>query len=207
MLKKCTPLWREADFEVNGKSTTCSDHFWKLRCRKNARRCGTKPISEVRMLNTKNTIFSGQFWAFSRATLHYINNKCNSYRYSYKYNYNHRYAALVPLPLHCSYNRNNYNNYNNYRYRYNYNYSYKYTTHWQLQQQLQLQLQLLCAPAILRYSILQLQPHYTTTTTATTTTSTTITTNYYCYYNYYYWDPKKIFYCLFSMFLMNIYDF
>ena len=28
------------------KSTTCSDHFWKLRCRKSARRCGAKHISK-----------------------------------------------------------------------------------------------------------------------------------------------------------------
>ena len=30
----------------NVKSTTCSDHFWKLRCRKSARRCGGKHISK-----------------------------------------------------------------------------------------------------------------------------------------------------------------
>ena len=74
MLKKCTPLWREAHFEVkmyktphvratfggsdvekvhavvarstfrsqNGENTPALDHFWKLRCRKSARRCGVK---------------------------------------------------------------------------------------------------------------------------------------------------------------------
>jgi len=78
MSKKCTPLWREAHFEVkmykalqlrstfnscdvekvhaivarstcrsqNVKSTRGSDHFWKLRCRKSARRCGAKHISK-----------------------------------------------------------------------------------------------------------------------------------------------------------------
>ena len=72
--KKCTPLWREAHFEVkmykahqvrttfgswdvekvhavvarsalrsqNVQNTPGSDHFWKLRCRKSARRCGAK---------------------------------------------------------------------------------------------------------------------------------------------------------------------
>ena len=76
MSKKCTPLWREAHFEVkmhktlqvrttfgscdvekvhavvarstfrsqNVQSTSVSDHFWKLRCRKSARRCGAKHI-------------------------------------------------------------------------------------------------------------------------------------------------------------------
>ena len=72
--KKCTPLWREAHFEVkmykahharttfgkkctpfvagstfrsqNVQSTSCSDHFWRFRCRKSARRCGAKHISK-----------------------------------------------------------------------------------------------------------------------------------------------------------------
>ena len=76
-MKKCTPLWREAHFEVksvknwrsrttfgswdvekvhavvarstfpsqNVQNTPMSDHFWKLRCRKSARRCGAKHIS------------------------------------------------------------------------------------------------------------------------------------------------------------------
>ena len=76
MSKKCTPLWREAHFEVkmykthhsrttfgswdvekvhavvarstfrsqNVQSTSVSDDFWKLRCRKSARRCGAKHI-------------------------------------------------------------------------------------------------------------------------------------------------------------------
>ena len=75
-MKSCTPLWREADFEVkryktpgprstfgswdvekvhpvvarstfrseNVQSTPFSDHFWKLRCPKSARRCGAKQI-------------------------------------------------------------------------------------------------------------------------------------------------------------------
>ena len=78
MSKKCTPLWREAHFQVkvykthhcrttfgscdvekvyavvarstfpsqNVQSTPGSDHFWKLRCRKSARRCGAKHISK-----------------------------------------------------------------------------------------------------------------------------------------------------------------
>jgi len=78
MSKKCTPLWREAHFQVkmyktpqlrsifgswdvekvhavvarstfgsqNVKNTRGSDDFWKLRCRKSARRCGAKHISK-----------------------------------------------------------------------------------------------------------------------------------------------------------------
>ena len=33
----------------NVQSTTCSNHFWKLRCRKSARRCGSKHISKSKM--------------------------------------------------------------------------------------------------------------------------------------------------------------
>ena len=86
MSKKCTPLWREAHFEVkmckthhcrttfgscdvekvhavvarstfrsqNVQSTPLSEHFWKLRCRKSARRCGAKHISKSKC--TKHTI-------------------------------------------------------------------------------------------------------------------------------------------------------
>ena len=77
-MKKCTPLWREAHFQLkmykthqlrttfgswdvekvhavvarstfpseNVQNTPFSDHFWKLRCRKSARRCGAKHISK-----------------------------------------------------------------------------------------------------------------------------------------------------------------
>ena len=86
MSKKCTPLWREAHFQVkmykahhgrttfgscdvekvhavvarstfpsqNVQSTPWSDHFWKLRCRKSARRCGAKHISKSKC--TKHTM-------------------------------------------------------------------------------------------------------------------------------------------------------
>ena len=82
--KKCTPLWREAHFEVKmykthhsrttfgscdvekvhavvARSTFPSqkvqntpgpDHFWRLRCRKSARRCGAKLIFKSKVLKT-----------------------------------------------------------------------------------------------------------------------------------------------------------
>ena len=84
-MKNCTPLWREAHFQVkrykthhgrttfgswdvekvhavvarstfrseNVQNTPWSDHFWKLRCRKSARRCGAKHISKSKC--TKHT--------------------------------------------------------------------------------------------------------------------------------------------------------
>ena len=86
-MKSCTPLWREADFQVkmykthqlrttfgswdvkkvhavvarstfwsqNAQNTPGPDHFWKLRCRKSARRCGAKHISKSKC--TKHTSF------------------------------------------------------------------------------------------------------------------------------------------------------
>ena len=86
-MKKCTPLWREAHFQVkmykthhgrttfgswdvekvhavvarstfpsqNVQNTPFSDHFWKLQCRKSARRCGAKHISKSKC--TKHTSF------------------------------------------------------------------------------------------------------------------------------------------------------
>ena len=86
MSKKCTPLWREAHFQVkmyktpqrrttfgscdvekvhavvarstfrsqNVQNTRGSDHFWKSRCPKSARRCGAKHISKSKC--TKHTI-------------------------------------------------------------------------------------------------------------------------------------------------------
>ena len=85
-MKKCTPLWREAHFQVkmdktleerttfgswdvekvhavvarstfwsqNVQNTPMSDHFWKLRCRKSARRCGAKHILKSKC--TKHTM-------------------------------------------------------------------------------------------------------------------------------------------------------
>ena len=55
MSKKCTPLWRKAHFQVKMLNTPGSDHFWKLRCRKSARRCGAKHISKSKC--TKHTRF------------------------------------------------------------------------------------------------------------------------------------------------------
>ena len=36
----------------NVQNTAASDHFWKLRCRKHARRCGAKHISKSKVLKT-----------------------------------------------------------------------------------------------------------------------------------------------------------
>ena len=40
----------------NVQNTSASDHFWKLRCRKSARRCGAKHISKSK--GTKHNMFA-----------------------------------------------------------------------------------------------------------------------------------------------------
>ena len=47
MSKKCTPFLARSTFRSqNVQNTPGSDHFWKLRCRTSARRCGAKHISK-----------------------------------------------------------------------------------------------------------------------------------------------------------------
>ena len=71
MSKKCTPLWREAHFEVKMlktqgvKNTRGSDHFWRLRCRKSAPRCGAKHILKSLWR------FRCRFASLDYTTLHY----------------------------------------------------------------------------------------------------------------------------------------
>ena len=56
MSKKCTPFVARSTFpSQNVQNTPGSDHFWKLRCRKSARRCGAKHISKSKC--TKHTRF------------------------------------------------------------------------------------------------------------------------------------------------------
>ena len=64
MSKKCTPLWREAHFQVKmHKTPAAPDHFWKLWCRKSARRCGAKHISKSKVLQNWPGV-SDHFWRF-----------------------------------------------------------------------------------------------------------------------------------------------
>ena len=60
-MQNCTPLWREhiskskcTKHIKTHQNTTCSDHFWKLRCRKSARRCGVKHICQWKMPKKKH---------------------------------------------------------------------------------------------------------------------------------------------------------
>ena len=77
-MENCTPLWREAHFQVKKVQNTqvrtllevemskfpsqnvqnTPDHFWKLRCRKSARRGGAKHILKSKI----NTSPPDRFW-------------------------------------------------------------------------------------------------------------------------------------------------
>ena len=46
------------------RNTTCSDRFWKLRCRKSAHRCGAKHISKSKCWKKWSTTCSDHFLAF-----------------------------------------------------------------------------------------------------------------------------------------------
>ena len=51
-------------FQVKMQSTACSDHFWKLRCWKSARRCGEKRISKSKCQkdNMLGPLLKVQMW-------------------------------------------------------------------------------------------------------------------------------------------------
>ena len=52
MSKKCMPFVARSTFRSqNVKNTRGSDHFWRFRCRKSARRCGAKHISKSKCTN------------------------------------------------------------------------------------------------------------------------------------------------------------
>ena len=64
MSKKCTPLWREAHFEVKMYKThwQCSDHFWKFRSVEKVHAVVAR--STFRSQNVQNTRRSDHFWKF-----------------------------------------------------------------------------------------------------------------------------------------------
>ena len=63
MSKKCTLLWRESAFpSQNVQNTSASDHFWKLSCRKSARRSGAKHISKSKCIQNTCLRGSDHFW-------------------------------------------------------------------------------------------------------------------------------------------------
>ena len=90
-MKNCTPLWREANLQVkNVQSTWVSDHFWKLRCRKSARRCGAKHISNSKVQKTEGTVASRGM----RKGLCTLSKVSKTWGFCSIFKYNHHYTTL-----------------------------------------------------------------------------------------------------------------
>ena len=139
MSKKCTPLWREAHFEVkmykahhcrttfgscdvekvhavvarstfpsqNVQNTTCTDHFWKLRCRKSARRCGAKHISKSKCKKKHQGFgpllevqMSLRFASLHCTTLHYTTLNYTTLNYTTLHYTQLPYTTLHYITLH-----------------------------------------------------------------------------------------------------------
>ena len=138
-MQNCTPLWREAHFQVkmyktpqlrttfgscdvekvhavvarstfpsqNVQNTRGSDHFWKLRCRKSARRCGAKHISKSKC--TKHHMFapllevqmSLRFTTLHYTTLHSTTLHCTTLHYTTLQLHNYT-TTLHYTPLHST---------------------------------------------------------------------------------------------------------
>ena len=159
MSKKCTPLWREAHFQVemyktpqrrttfgswdvkkvhavvarstfrseNVQNTPRSDHFWKLRCRKSARRCGAKHISKSKCIKHTNlgplleVQMSLRFASLHYIKLHYTPLHYTTLHYTTLHYTTLHYTTLRYLPLHFT-------TLHYTTLHYNYNFNYNYTT-------------------------------------------------------------------------------
>ena len=147
MSKNCTPLWREAHFQVKMYKThqvRSPDHFWQLRCRKSARSCGAKHISKSKC--TKHTILGlllevemsnecAQLWR--EAHFQVKSGKIWGVRTTFGRSdivFRGRLRRLCTLSrvsktweLCSSFNYNHHYTPLHYNYNYNYNYNYDYT--------------------------------------------------------------------------------
>ena len=110
MSKKCTPLWREAHFEVNMCKT--------LQLRSIFRSCDVEKVHAVvarstfRSQNVKSTTCSHRFWTFrcrfawqAQGTVDLVK-KCAKREGFDIFNYNHHYTTLHSNTLHYNYNYN-----------------------------------------------------------------------------------------------------
>ena len=84
----------------NVQNTSCSERFWKWRCRKSARRCGAKHMSKSKVQKTD------RYGAFGRSHIVSCGRRkglCTSskvnktWRFCSSFNYNHHYTTL-----HCT---------------------------------------------------------------------------------------------------------
>ena len=101
-VEKVHPVVARSTFpHQNVQNTPPSDHFWKLRCRKSARRCGAKHISKSEC--TKHHMFAPHLevqMSLRFASLHYITLHYTTLHYITLHSTTLHYITLHYLPLH-----------------------------------------------------------------------------------------------------------
>ena len=121
MSKKCTPLWREAHFQVKMLKTlgVRTLHFWRFGCRKSARRCGAKhiskskcakknmfaPLLEVQMslhYTTLHYTYTTLHNTTTTTTLHYTELHSATLHYTKLHSTTLHYLPLHFTTLHCT---------------------------------------------------------------------------------------------------------
>ena len=85
----------------NVQNTRGSDHFWRFRCRKSVRRCGTKHISKSKC-EIKNIRGSDHFWRFRCRfpSLHYTTLHYTPLHYRSGAHYTTLHYTTLQLQLH-----------------------------------------------------------------------------------------------------------
>ena len=122
-MTNCTPLWREAHFEVKSvknlwrfrcvksahrcgakqkvKNTTWSDHFWRFGCGKSAHRCAKSTFQNQ---NGENTTRSSSYYYYFSSYYYYSSyyyfsyyyySYCYCFYYYYSYSYSHSYSTTT----------------------------------------------------------------------------------------------------------------
>ena len=110
----------------NVQNTPGSDHFWKLRCRKSARRCGAKHILKSKgvrsTLARSDVVLRGRHKGFSTLPMSKTRAFCSSFNYNHHYTTNYNYITLHYadyITLHYATPHHTTLHYTNYNYNYN----------------------------------------------------------------------------------------
>ena len=83
------------------QNTPFSDHFWKLRCRKSARRCGAKQISKSKCQNATTTLLHN-YTPLHSTTLHYTKLHSATLHYTKLHSTTLNYTPLHYIALHST---------------------------------------------------------------------------------------------------------
>ena len=82
----------------NVQNTPCTDHFWKFRCRKSARRCGAKHISKSKC--TKHPMYGPLLEVQMRKGLWTLSKVSKPWGFCSIFKYNHHHTTLHSNTLH-----------------------------------------------------------------------------------------------------------